>query len=279
MLTDEETGKNTGKILNMKRLAFILIFTLSLFAGKMGAQCVINVGGAMDAICQGGQSANLGGSYNGDATGAIWSDAVGGTFLNNDGLTPNTAIWIPPSSFSGTATLTLTAIGCVSTDTKNITVTPTPAATISYAGTPFCTSLVGGQPVTRTGTAGGTYSSTAGLTINSATGAITPSTSTAGFYTVTYTIAPAGGCGVVTATAPITITKLPVATFSYNADPYCSNEANPSPTFSGGGVAGIFSSTGGLVFVSTSTGQVNLAASTPGTHTVTNTIAAAGGCG
>ena len=50
------------------------------------------------------------------------------------------------------------------------------------------------------------------------------------------------------------------------------------PTFSGGGVAGTFSSTAGLVFVSTATGQVNLAASTPGSYTVTNTIAAAGGC-
>ena len=60
--------------------------------------------------------------------------------------------------------------------------------------------------------------------------------------------------------------------------PYCQNAANPSPTFSGGGVAGTFSSTAGLVFVSTATGQINLSASTPGTYTVTNTIAAAGGC-
>ena len=51
-----------------------------------------------------------------------------------------------------------------------------------------------------------------------------------------------------------------------------------SPTFSGGGVAGTFSSTAGLVFVSTATGQVNLATSTAGTYTVTNTIAAANGC-
>ena len=62
-------------------------------------------------------------------------------------------------------------------------------------------------------------------------------------------------------------------------NPYCSNEANPSPAFSGGGVAGTFSSTAGLVFVSTSTGQVTLATSTAGTYTVTNTIPAAGGCG
>jgi gliding motility-associated-like protein len=77
---------------------------------------------------------------------------------------------------------------------------------------------------------------------------------------------------------PITITVPEVATFSYTGSPYCANEADPSPTFSGGGVAGTFSSTAGLVFISTSTGQVDLSASTAGTYTVTNTIAAANGC-
>ena len=33
-----------------------------------------------------------------------------------------------------------------------------------------------------------------------------------------------------------------------------------------------------VVFVSTATGQINLSASTPGTYTVTNTMAASGGC-
>ncbi|MCE5345625.1 MAG: DUF2341 domain-containing protein [Bacteroidales bacterium] len=89
-------------------------------------------------------------------------------------------------------------------------------------------------------------------------------------------------CGTSTVnstTAQLTVTARPVATFSYSGTPYCPNAANPSPEFSGGGVAGTFSSTSGLVFVSTATGQVNLAASTPGIYTVTNTIAAAGGCG
>jgi hypothetical protein len=89
-------------------------------------------------------------------------------------------------------------------------------------------------------------------------------------------------CGtspVNSSAAILTVNPLPVATFSYTGTPYCPNAANPSPTFSGGGIAGTFSSTAGLVFVSTSTGQVNIAASTPGSYTVTNTIAAAGGCG
>lgn len=82
----------------------------------------------------------------------------------------------------------------------------------------------------------------------------------------------AGGC------RKVTVTPLSVATFNYSGTPYCQFEPNPSPTFSGGGVAGTFSAGPGLVFVSTSTGEVDLLASTPGTYTVANTIAATGGC-
>ncbi len=205
---------------------------------------------------------------------------AGGTYSSTAGLTINAATGAitPSSSTAGTYTVTYTmaaAGGCAAqTATTSVTITTLPAATISYAGSPFCSSLVGAQSVTQTGTAGGTYSSTAGLTINAATGAITPSSSTAGTYTVTYTMAAAAGCAAQTATTSVTITALPVATFSYTGTPYCQNAANPSPTFSGGGVAGTFSSTAGLVFVSTATGQINLSASTPGTYTVTNTIAA-----
>ncbi len=209
---------------------------------------------------------------------------AGGTYSSTAGLTINAATGAitPSTSTVGTYTVTYTMAtggGCAAqAATTSVTITTLPAATISYAGTPFCSSLAAPQSVTQTGTAGGTYSSTAGLTINAATGDITPSTSTAGTYTVTYTMAAGGGCAAQTATTSVTITTLQVATFSYAASPYCQNAANPSPTFSGGGVAGTFSSTAGLVFVSTATGQVDLAASTPGTYTVTNTIAASAGC-
>ena len=210
---------------------------------------------------------------------------VAGTFSSTAGLvfvSTATGQVNLSASTPGTYTVTNTiaaASGCAAvTATSSITITTLPAATISYAGSPFCSSLVGAQSITQTGTTGGTYSSTAGLTINAATGAITPSSSTAGTYTVTYTMAAVGGCAAQTATTSVTITALPVATFNYAGTPYCQNAANPSPTFSGGGVAGTFSSTAGLVFVSTATGQVNLSASTPGTYTVTNTIAPSSGC-
>jgi hypothetical protein len=94
--------------------------------------------------------------------------------------------------------------GPVNSNSRVITVTPQPNASISYS-TPFCTSVVGAQSVTRTGTAGGSYSSTAGLTIDPGTGAITPSSSTAGTYTVTYTIAAYGGCSEYSTTFDVII--------------------------------------------------------------------------
>ena len=103
------------------------------------------------------------------------------------------------------------------------------------------------------------------------------SASTPGNYTITNTIAAASGCSAVTATFAITITAPQVGTFSYTGSPYCKNGTNPSPTFTGGGVAGTFTSTTGLS-INATTGAINLATSTAGTYTVTNTVAASGGC-
>ena len=96
------------------------------------------------------------------------------------------------------------------TATTTITITTLPAATITYAGSPYCP--VGTATVTRTGTAGGTYSATpAGLVISSTTGTVTLNTSTAGTYTVSYTLAAGGGCPAVVATATIVVQSLSVA--------------------------------------------------------------------
>ena len=270
--------------MHMKRLTCLFIFILFIIAGKVEGQCV--TAGSNQTICQGSTTAGLGGGIGVDATGATWSDGgVNGTFFP-DANTLN-ATWTPPAIYSGTATLTLTAIGGPTcngaTASLSVNVTILPTATISYTGNPFCKSLNNPQPATLAGTgafSGGNWSAVpTGLSLNSNTGAITPGSSTAGTYTVTYTIPSGGGCPAIPVTTSVTITAVPIATFNYAGSPYCSNEANPLPTFIGGGAAGTFSSTAGLVFISNSTGQVNLSASTAGTYTVTNTIAAAGGCG
>jgi gliding motility-associated-like protein len=209
---------------------------------------------------------------------------VAGTFTSSAGLSINASTGVVnlAASTPGTYTVTNTvaaASGCPAvTATASITITPLPVASFSYTGSPYCQSASNPSPTFSGGGAAGTFTSSAGLSINASSGVVNLAASTPGTYTVTNTIAAASGCPAVTATASIIITPVPVATFSYTAAPYCQNASNPSPTFSGGGVAGTFSSTAGLIFVSTATGQINLSASTPGTYTVTNTIAASGGC-
>ena len=118
------------------------------------------------------------------------------------------------------------------------------------------------------------YSGT-GHTINGTGNSVTidfASNATSGTLSVTAT----NDCGT---SAPRTTTiSVPSAGFSYSGTPYCQNAANPGPTLDIGSQAGTFSSTAGLVFVSTLTGQINLPASSSGIYVVTNTVDVAG-CG
>jgi uncharacterized repeat protein (TIGR01451 family) len=193
----------------------------------------------------------------------------------------------PSTSTPGTYTVTYTipaSNGCsaVST-TTTVTVTPLPTATITYSSTNYCTSISTGQAPTLTGTGAytiGTYSATpVGLTINTTTGAITPSTSTPGTYQVTYTIPAANGCSAISTTATVTITPLPTATISYNS-PFCNTQTTSQMvTLYGTGsfVGGVFSSIAGLSLNAT-TGAITPGTSVPGTYYVTYTIPASGGC-
>ena len=205
------------------------------------------------------------------------------------GLTINagTGAITPSTSTAGTYTVTYTipaSGGCATIPvTTNVTITAIPTATISYAGTPFCKSLVTAQNVTLNGTGaytGGIYSSVpAGLTINTSTGAITPSTSTAGTYTVTYTIPASGGCATVPVTTMVTITAVPTAIISYSATSYCKSDGNQNINLSGTGAytGGTYSASPAGLTINAS-GRITPSTSTAGTYTVTYTIPANGGC-
>jgi len=92
---------------------------------------------------------------------------------------------------------------------------------------------------------------------------------TSGTLSVTATNA----CGTSPArTLAITVRS---ASFAYPGSPYCQNAADPLAVLAPGGVAGTFSSTAGLVFINTATGQIDLSASKSGVYTVTNTVNAA----
>jgi hypothetical protein len=202
----------------------------------------------------------------------------GGTYVWSGGGSASSTTVSPATTTTYTCTYTSPA-GCVSNGLGTVYVTIPPVATFSYIGTPYCQNGTNPFPNYSGGGVAGTFSSTAGLVfISVSTGQINLAASTAGTYTVTNTIAASGGCSAVISTTSITITSLPIAAFSYAGGSYCQNDPNPFPTFSGGGVAGTFSSTAGLAFISTTTGQVNLFSTTSGTYIVTNTIAASGGC-
>ncbi|MCE3279222.1 MAG: C-terminal target protein [Bacteroidetes bacterium] len=219
----------------------------------------------------------------GTASPAFIGGGAAGVFTSSAGLIINSSTGVIDlaSSTAGTYTVTNTiaaANGCPAvTATVNITITTLPVATFSYTGSPYCQNAGTASPALTAGASAGIFSSASGLSINASTGEINLSASTVGTYTVTNTIVAANGCPAVTATASITITPLPTASFNYTGTPYCQNSGTASPTFIGGGYAGIFSSTAGL-FINSSTGLVDFTASTAGTYTVTNTIAAANGC-
>ena len=112
---------------------------------------------------------------------------------------------------------TLTSTGGVCTNIPTITTTRTviitaPAsATISYPATTYCNNIASAQSVIRTGTAGGTYSSTPnGLLLNVNNGEIIPIASAPGIYTVKYTIASAGGCSPFITQTQVEILASPI---------------------------------------------------------------------
>ena len=125
-------------------------------------------------------------------------------------------------------------------------------------------------------TSGGTFTSTTGLSINSTTGVINLANSTAGTYTITYTSnANTASClvsGTDTATIVINLVITPVTTFNYDT-PFCASSGSESPNLGTGfTTGGTFSSTAGLI-IDASTGVIDLS-STPGTYTVTYSVAA-----
>ncbi|WP_158638420.1 Ig-like domain-containing protein [Panacibacter ginsenosidivorans] len=192
----------------------------------------------------------------------------------------------PSGAAAGTYTISYTipgSGGCTDfVTTATVTVNGTPEATISYP--PICTST-NAISVQLNGTQGGSFSSTTGLTIDAATGVITASTSTAGDYIVTYSIAASAPCPGFTTTTKVTITKAPFATISYAATNLCNviNSANtPNPkvdvmlTGNKGGTYTVSPSTG--LPINTVTGTIDPSGAVAGTYTISYTIAAAGGC-
>ncbi|MBD2703801.1 hypothetical protein IC229_24355 [Spirosoma sp. BT702] len=122
---------------------------------------------------------------------------------------------------------------CRATTSVSLTVNAPPSATIAYPGSIFLTSSAPVN-VTRTGTAGGTYSATpSGLSINASTGQITPASSAPANYTVTYTVPASGGCAPFSASTTLTIQPpTPTISLTPSPNPVCAgNSFTLTPSF------------------------------------------------
>ena len=211
--------------------------------------------------------------------------ASGGTFSSTAGLVfVSTATGEVDLSASTPGTYTITNYippqgDCAAaTATATITITALPDAAFSYPGSPYCENGSDPVPVLANGAIAGVFFSQSGLSLDTASGAVGLSASTPGTYTVSNTIAAAGGCPQVSASATIAITALPVASFTYTSTPYCADGSDPAPTFVGGGTGGVFTASSVFVSLSAGTGMISLANSSAGSYIITNTIPAAGGC-
>ena len=154
---------------------------------------------------------------------------------------------------------------CNATDDVVVMVNPQDDATFAYSASSYCSDDSDPTP-TISGTAGGTFISTAGLVMTN--GVIDLDASTAGTYTIKYVTT--GTCPD-SSTQDVTITT-PSTDFNYGGETeFCLGTTNPVATITGA-AGGTFSATGGLI-VDTNTGEIDLSTATAGNYQVTYTPA------
>ena len=200
-----------------------------------------------------------------EATGNVNFNDVSTGEINLSASTPGTY----------TITNTLDAIGgCPSISLDfDIVITAPLTANFSYTGQPYC--IDGAESIGNLGewcNCRDIYFRKCQFdNFDAATGEVDMSNSQPGTYTVTNTVAANGGCPAVNETASIIISDTLNGEFSYPGTPYCQTSGTAPAAIQPGSVAGTFSSDPNVV-INSSTGQVNLSASTPGTYWVYNTV-------
>lgn len=145
------------------------------------------------------------------------------------------------------------------------------AVSITYPNSAYCGDASDPTPTITNNVGVGTFSSTTGLVfVSTTTGEVDLSASTVGAtYVITYT-----DTDSATATFNFTINSYDDASFSYSSSNYMQSFPDPTPTITGV-TGGTFSGSAGLVINST-TGEIDLDASTIATHTITYDTALSG---
>jgi gliding motility-associated-like protein len=214
------TTGNTGSTYNPGNLTATSTFNCAITSGTCGTAFTSTITIVVDAVLTAGISGGTSPICSGSSPGTFTATGSGGAGVYSyvwlkDGVpTSTTTQTYNPGNLTASSSfycaVTSGTCGTVNTPTSIITVTTQPSATITYSGSPWC-STEGVQNVTLVGTAGGTFSAPAGLSIDPATGAITTATSTAGTYQVTYSLPASGGCGPSLSAYSVTISPTPTA--------------------------------------------------------------------
>jgi gliding motility-associated-like protein len=202
-----------------------------------------------------------------------WYDAPAGGSLLTSGNTFTT----PALNSTTTYYIQSTNGVCTSLRTPvTVTITAVSDPQFQYPSGTFCTSSPNAVPVINN-PAGGVFSAVpAGLVfVDNKTGEINIGASTPGDYSISFL--GNGTCPSISK-ASLSIVVAGNPQFSFTG-PYCQDSPNPLPVFPKNSSGGVFTAApSGLVFVSSSTGEINLSVSQPGTYTITNTIPATGTC-
>ncbi len=172
------------------------------------------------------------------------------------------------ASIIGTYTVTHISSGiCPDTSTAIVSVSALDNAGFSYASNSYCSNENDPTPVI-TGFFGGNFSAIpAGLGLNTSTGEIDLSTSTAGTYTVTYNT---NGACPNDSSVTITInTTLDDANFNYTNVNYCANDTATYLPNLLGTTGGLFSVQPIGLMVDASTGALTAGMATAGNYMVT----------
>jgi len=189
-----------------------------------------------------------------------------------DNLSPiiwsNTTNYTHPAA--GTYDVTLFTLGgfwssCTDNGVVQVLINPAGNANFTYPSSSFC---LGAANPTPTAMQTGPFTATpAGLNfINTTTGQINLATSALGTYLITHTIP---GLCTSTATQTITINPSPNSNFTYSGSTFCTGSSNQTPTINDPGT--FSASPAGLLFVSATTGEIDMAASADNTYVISYT--------
>lgn len=160
------------------------------------------------------------------------------------------------ASTEGTYTVTYTVGSDVATTT--VTVNTAPSATIT-GDLSYCSDL-GGTTLT---------ANPSGMSYLWSNGATTQSiTATAGTYTVTVTDSTQNNCDDISSSSTVVVNPSQDASFAYQNSSYATDGTDPTPVITGDS-GGTFSASPSGLSINSSTGQIDLSASSVNSYTIT----------